>query len=710
MLSKAPLGRQKKKSTTELPNPCQVVDKNRYLQYLAFPRNMLRITCDDDAPEDRPKDDGAATELGGVATIEGYAQDVSASAEVAAGRALEPACEKRGKRPPQDVEQDRWLPEKRQRHAPSSEAILPSGDENSAGHVGLLDIPEEVAVLIFSHLLERDLCRVAKVCRRLNDISNAPTLWKSLFQSVFEYDLPLFHPAPDQFHFVSPDEAVSPNAWKESFRQLYRGIHVRPPFQEHIDGRSLTCTDNIVTALNLSRAMIQPVIFVHAGTYQEELITVDSTVALIGAAPGNVAEKVIIQRGKGSTVAFVEGARAAYLGYLTLNFTPRSPSSRRNRKRCCLQITANCSPTVEHCIVRSTSAVGAAVCVIGQGAEPRLRWCAISDCRNGGLCIADYAKGTYEGNDISRNGLGGVWVSNYASPVMRHNRIHHCTGAGLYAFENGMGYFEANDIHDNSTAGVEVTLAAEPEGVHREILDGEMSGVHALDSGQFEENGIPLNEFPAVWITSNTNPIIRHGNVCGGPENGLYVIYEGLGLIENNIYGNRIAGIQIEGSSDPTVRLNTIRHGHHGDISEHETRTGVIEMSEVNGNTLSGVLLCAEPVLHRNRIHSNELVGVYFLDNGRGHLEQNELFSNLYPGVEIGTGSNPTLYYNTIWGGHVYGVFAHNEGRGVLEQNEVFGNALAGVTVEGVGRPMLRSNNICEGGDSDSASPTTSKE
>ncbi|XP_077549393.1 uncharacterized protein LOC144162643 [Haemaphysalis longicornis] len=667
---------------------------------------MFRITCDDGEPEDLPKDDGAVTELGGVSTIEGDAQDASASAEEAAGHALELPREKRGKRPPRDVERDRWLPDKRQRRTPSSEAIWPSGDNNTAGHVGLLDIPEEVVLLMLSYLLEHDLCRVAKVCRRLNEISNAPTLWKSLFQSVFEYDLPLLHPAPDQFYFVSPDEAISPNAWKESFRQLYRGIHVRPLFQEHSPGRSITCTDNIVTALNLSRAMSQPVIFVHAGTYQEELITVNSSVALIGAAPGNVAEKVVIQRGKGSTVTFVEGARAAYLGYLTLNFMPRCPSSRRNRKRCCLQITANCSPTVEHCIVRSTSAVGAAVCVIGQGAEPRLHWCAISDCRNAGLCIAYYAKGTYEGNEISRNGLGGVWVSNYASPVMRCNRIHHCTGAGLYAFENAMGYFEANDIHNNSTAGVEVTLGAEPEGVHREILDGEMSGVHAHDSGQLEENGIPLSEFPAIWITTNTNPILQHGDVGRGPGNGVYVLYEGLGLIENNIYGNRIAGIQIEGSSDPTVRRNTIRHGHHGNISEHETRTGVIEMNEVNGNTLSGVFLCTEPVLRRNLIHSDEVVG----DNGRGHLEQNEIFSSLYSGVEIGTGSNPTLYCNQIWGGHVYGVFVHNAGLGDLEQNEVLGNALAGVRVEGVGRPMLRRNNICEGGESDSASPTTSKE
>lgn len=55
---------------------------------------------------------------------------------------------------------------------------------------------------------------------------------KRLYQSVYEYDLPLFNPAPCRFEFVSPEESDLPNPWKESFRQLYRGIHVRPGYHE----------------------------------------------------------------------------------------------------------------------------------------------------------------------------------------------------------------------------------------------------------------------------------------------------------------------------------------------------------------------------------------------------------------------------------------------------------------------------------------------
>lgn len=35
-------------------------------------------------------------------------------------------------------------------------------------------------------------------------------------------------------------------------------------------------------------------------------------------APGNVAENVVLERESESTITFVEGAREAYLGYMTL--------------------------------------------------------------------------------------------------------------------------------------------------------------------------------------------------------------------------------------------------------------------------------------------------------------------------------------------------------------------------------------------------------
>lgn len=89
-------------------------------------------------------------------------------------------------------------------------------------------------------------------------------------------------------------------------------------------------------------------------------------------------------------------------------------------------------------MILSYVAVGAAVCVSGDGANPLVMHCDISDCENVGLYVTDYAQGTYEDNEISRNALAGIWVKNYASPIMRRNHIHHGRDVGIFTFDNGM--------------------------------------------------------------------------------------------------------------------------------------------------------------------------------------------------------------------------------------------------------------------------------
>ncbi|KAG7204011.1 hypothetical protein KM043_001873 [Ampulex compressa] len=607
---------------------------------------------------------------------------------------------------------------------------------NTAAHYLQYELPDEVLLTIFNYLMEQDLCRVSQVCKRFQAIANDTELWKSLYQQVYEYDLPLFNPAPCKFEFVSPDESDYPNPWKESFRQLYRGVHVRPGFQDlKFKGRNLPYFNTVQGALeyvdeyrsnsgsspnsttttngqgnccgNNSQTMEeapQHLVFLHAGTYRGEFLVIDSDVALIGAAPGNVAESVILERESESTVMFVEGAKRAYAGHLTLKFTPDVTSTVPHHKHYCLEVGENCSPTVDHCIIRSSSVVGAAVCVSGVGANPVVKNCDISDCENVGLYVTDYAQGTYEDNEISRNALAGIWVKNYANPIMRRNHIHHGRDVGIFTFDNGLGYFEANDIHNNRIAGFEVKAGANPTVVHCEIHHGQTGGIYVHENGlgQFIDNKIHSNNFAGVWITSNSNPTIRRNEIYNGHQGGVYIFGEGRGLIEhNNIYGNALAGIQIRTNSDPIVRHNKIHHGQHGGIYVHEKGQGLIEENEVYANTLAGVWITtgSTPVLRRNRIHSGKQVGVYFYDNGHGKLEDNDIFNHLYSGVQIRTGSNPVIRGNKIWGGQNGGVLVYNSGLGLLEQNEIFDNAMAGVWIKTDSNPTLKRNKIFDGRD-----------
>jgi F-box protein 11 len=110
------------------------------------------------------------------------------------------------------------------------------------------------------------------------------------------------------------------------------------------------------------------------------------------AAPGNVAESVQLEKQSGTVLTFSSGAKEAYLGYVTLRvcsptpccwlsricserndviflvyklskcalfcllqFAPDAVSTVPHHKHYALEVTDHCSPTIDHCIIRSTS-------------------------------------------------------------------------------------------------------------------------------------------------------------------------------------------------------------------------------------------------------------------------------------------------------------------------------------------------------------------
>nr|CAG4637018.1 EOG090X06H8 [Ceriodaphnia reticulata]SVE72943.1 EOG090X06H8 [Ceriodaphnia reticulata] len=235
-------------------------------------------------------------------------------------------------------------------------------EQRSAAHYLQYDLPDEVLICIFSYLFEKDLCRVSQVCKRFQSIANDTELWKTLYQRVFEYDTPLFHTGVCKYEFITIEESEYDNPWKESFKQLHHGVHVRPGFQEkalkhpsRYKGRSIAYFDTIQSALEFFDDAESPLVFVHKGSYQREYLVVENNVNILGCSSGNVAENVTIERDTESTVTFMEGARSSYLGYVTLKFSPDISSSVPHHKHYCLEIGENCSPVIDHCIIRSSS-------------------------------------------------------------------------------------------------------------------------------------------------------------------------------------------------------------------------------------------------------------------------------------------------------------------------------------------------------------------
>lgn len=299
-----------------------------------------------------------------------------------------------------------YLPARKRPRRSYSSTEIPSTSTSatsmSAAHYLQYEMPDEVLLTIFGYLLELDLCRVSLVCKRFNAIANDCGIWKRLYQNVYEYDLPLFNPEHGVMNFIKVEDCEYANPWKESFRQLYRGIHVRPNYQDNkYQGRNISYFNTVQAALdyadeknvantqnssqtlststiscvglsvnNLSISPSSPstadenvqespntstLIFLHSGVYRGEFLVIDSDITLIGAASGNVAESVVLERESESTVMCVEGAKNAYIGHMTLKFSPDITSTVPHHKHYCLEIGENCSPTIDHCIIRSSS-------------------------------------------------------------------------------------------------------------------------------------------------------------------------------------------------------------------------------------------------------------------------------------------------------------------------------------------------------------------
>nr|KAI8741402.1 F-box only protein 11-like isoform X1 [Biomphalaria glabrata] len=254
-------------------------------------------------------------------------------------------------------------PLKKRRKSNVNPALQPQG--RVAARYLQHELPDEVMFYIFSFLKELDLCNAAQVCRRFQAITNDHELWKVLYMEVFEYDSPLMNPEPRVFQFVSADDPNYDNPWKESFKQLYRGIHVSRhniPLCENnkgkrMKGRNIIKFDTIESAYNFvdTEELEDALIFIHSGTYHGEFLLIDSPVSMIGAASGNVMDNVIIERETESTIMFVEGCRRAYLGYVTLKFSPDSTSTVPHHRHYALEVAENTQPIIDHCKIKSLS-------------------------------------------------------------------------------------------------------------------------------------------------------------------------------------------------------------------------------------------------------------------------------------------------------------------------------------------------------------------
>ncbi|MCA3505492.1 MAG: right-handed parallel beta-helix repeat-containing protein [Rhodobacter sp.] len=197
------------------------------------------------------------------------------------------------------------------------------------------------------------------------------------------------------------------------------------------------------------------------------------------------------------------------------------------------------------------------------------------------------------------------------------------------------------------------------------------------------------------------NLTMRQIGVPGDEHFGAVDFQGGSALIEGNDLTSSVGSIVHirKTGADPVVRGNTLRDGKAAGIFVYDNGKGRIEENQIFGNVASGIVIGtgADPVVRGNTLRDGRESGIHVNNNGKGRIEENQIFRNALSGIEISTGADPVVRGNTLRDGKAAGIFVYDNGKGRIEENQIFGNAYAGIAIETGADPFVRGNTVRDG-------------
>jgi parallel beta-helix repeat protein len=144
--------------------------------------------------------------------------------------------------------------------------------------------------------------------------------------------------------------------------------------------------------------------------------------------------------------------------------------------------------------------------------------------------------------------------------------------------------------------------------------------------------------------------------------------------------------------ANPVIQRCKIHDGKHSGIWITENGRGIIEDCDIFGNTYPEIVIDkgGNPTIRRCRIHDGKGNGIRVTENGRGIVEDCDIFGSTYPQIVIDKSGNPTIRRCKIHDGKGNGVCVVKDGQGIVEDCDIFANADSGVYVDKGGNPTIR--------------------
>jgi len=273
-------------------------------------------------------------------------------------------------------------------------------------------------------------------------------------------------------------------------------------------------------------------------------------------------------------------------------------------------------------------------------------------------------------------------------------------GAGLRVTD---GAPQLDGLRVTANRGIEFKGGAAGAIEHSQF-DGKYRGIYVWEgsSPRIEENEIWGNALAGIYIEgAGTDPLIRANRVHDGEGVGILVCEGASPRIEDNeIWANGSAAISIGGSgTDPLVRANRVRDGQGCGISVFGGAAPRIEGNEIWGNAFIGIAISdagSDALVRANKVHDGKgpaSIGIYVWEGASPRIEENEIWANACTGIRItGARTSPVIIGNIVRDGFDDGIWVLQGASPTIEGNTITDNAREAIRVDRDANPKIGRN------------------
>lgn len=422
----------------------------------------------------------------------------------------------------------------------------------------------------------------------------------------------------------------------------------------------------------------------HAGLYRESL-KIDKPVEIEPELfdPGTI----VIE--SASAPVITSHTEAATLRGLTLRIRPGSPAAYTVD-------VAGGKLMLEDCDLSG----GSQGCLQarGSGAVPYLRHCVLHGAGAGGMLLSEKADATLENCEITDCETAGIHASSGSRITLLQSRVHGGKAEGLL-LESAQAACTQSDFRENGKAGVSVTDggSATLRGCTLQANnDGGMLLLQKSHASLDDCTIVANKESGLRALGSELNA--RNCRIREDAKDGITYRDESTGTVEGcEIWKNQWNGIVSNTGSNPVVRGCKIHDQSGCALLFSAAARGTVEDSDVSATInwpCVGVTGGSEPVLRRVQIFHSKHEGIRFWQEAKGLLEDCNIYSNGWHGIEIAEKSDPIIRHCQVHGNTERGIRVLKDSAGTIEGCDIFSNH-GGNYVAGPGaHPVLKENRM----------------